>query len=280
MQASRAAGLAMMLWASAALAEPLYSFDTSPGNLPKSVVPSRYAIELAPDLQKLAIAGSETIDIEVREPVSRGGAERGRYRDRGGLDRRWRAARRGLVRSRSRDRDAFLCQRALAGPHKLQPASLRRRSTRSAAGCSTSIIRPRWRRQADDLEPARARGCAAHLSLLGRARVQGELRAHRDGAAGFPRGQQHAGRAAEEPAAAGRKRVAFAPTPKMSSYLFVLAAGELERITADADGVTRRRRHHAGQGARRGALRSRTRSSCCPTTTTISARNIRCPSST
>jgi aminopeptidase N len=71
MQASRAAGLAMMLWASAALAEPGYSFDTSPGNLPKSVVPSRYAIELAPDLQNLAIAGSETIDIDVREPVSR-----------------------------------------------------------------------------------------------------------------------------------------------------------------------------------------------------------------
>src|SRR5262249_13107707 len=44
--------------------------------------------------------------------------------------------------------------------------------------------------------------------------------------------------AKEEPAAAETKRVSFAPTPKMSSYLFVLSAGELERITADADGVT------------------------------------------
>jgi aminopeptidase N len=35
----------------------------------------------------------------------------------------------------------------------------------------------------------------------------------------------------EEPAGAGQKRVAFAPTPRMSSYLSVLAAGELERIT-------------------------------------------------
>ena len=41
----------------------------------------------------------------------------------------------------------------------------------------------------------------------------------------------------EEPAGAGLKRISFAPTPPMSSYLFVLAAGELERTTGDADGV-------------------------------------------
>ena len=44
--------------------------------------------------------------------------------------------------------------------------------------------------------------------------------------------------AREDPIAPNRKQVAFAPTPKMSSYLFVLAAGELERITAQADGTT------------------------------------------
>ena len=42
----------------------------------------------------------------------------------------------------------------------------------------------------------------------------------------------------EEAVAPDLKRVAFAPTPKMSSYLFVLTAGELDRITAEADGVT------------------------------------------
>src|SRR4029078_3538143 len=34
------------------------------------------------------------------------------------------------------------------------------------------------------------------------------------------------------------KQVCFAPPPKMSTYLFVLTVGELERITADIDGVT------------------------------------------
>src|SRR5262249_12036360 len=42
----------------------------------------------------------------------------------------------------------------------------------------------------------------------------------------------------EEPTGDGKKRVAFQPTPRMSSYLFVLAAGDLERTTTDVDGVT------------------------------------------
>jgi len=44
--------------------------------------------------------------------------------------------------------------------------------------------------------------------------------------------------AREEQAAPDTKRISFAPTPKMSSYLFVLTTGELERITADAGGVS------------------------------------------
>src|SRR5260370_31878275 len=44
--------------------------------------------------------------------------------------------------------------------------------------------------------------------------------------------------AREEPVTPTLKQVTFAPTPVMSSYLFVLTAGELERIAAPADGVT------------------------------------------
>ena len=41
----------------------------------------------------------------------------------------------------------------------------------------------------------------------------------------------------EEPVGAAAKRVSFAPTPRMSSYLLALTAGELETIAGDADGV-------------------------------------------
>jgi Peptidase M1 N-terminal domain len=54
-----------------AVAEPPYSFDTTPGRLPKTVVPTHYAIELTPDLEHLTTAGVEVVDVEVREPTAR-----------------------------------------------------------------------------------------------------------------------------------------------------------------------------------------------------------------
>src|SRR5271167_739217 len=67
-----AAALALLLPASAPTrAESVFSFDTSPGKLPKTIIPLHYAIELVPDLQKLTLSGAESIDIEVREPTTR-----------------------------------------------------------------------------------------------------------------------------------------------------------------------------------------------------------------
>src|SRR5215472_6243281 len=66
------ATIALVLSAAAGTcAEPPYSFDATPGRLPKSVVPTHYAIELAPDLQALSIAGHEIVDVDVREPTAR-----------------------------------------------------------------------------------------------------------------------------------------------------------------------------------------------------------------
>src|SRR4051794_29981420 len=52
-------------------AEPVFSFDATPGKLPKTVVPIHYSIELRPDAESLALPGVEVIDIEVREPTAR-----------------------------------------------------------------------------------------------------------------------------------------------------------------------------------------------------------------
>src|SRR5437899_5495891 len=54
-----------------AVAEPGYSFDTTPGKLPKAIIPLHYAIELTPDLTSLRLAGVEIVDVEVREPSAR-----------------------------------------------------------------------------------------------------------------------------------------------------------------------------------------------------------------
>ena len=74
----------------------------------------------------------------------------------------------------------------------------------------------------------------------------------------------------EEPVAADMKQVAFATTPKMSSYLFVLTAGEFERLTAQADGTTVGVVTTSGK-SEYGRFALEKRSNCWTITTTISA---------
>ena len=50
-------------------AEKPFDFATTPGKLPKQVVPEEYAIRITPDLEKHTFAGSETIKLNAREPV-------------------------------------------------------------------------------------------------------------------------------------------------------------------------------------------------------------------
>lgn len=52
-----------------ASAEAPFSFESTPGLLPKTVVPRNYAIYLRPDLEKFTTHGSEVVEIEVLKPV-------------------------------------------------------------------------------------------------------------------------------------------------------------------------------------------------------------------
>jgi aminopeptidase N len=52
-------------------AEKPFDFATTPGELPKQVVPEEYAIRIVPDLGKFAFTGSETVKLNVRKPVRR-----------------------------------------------------------------------------------------------------------------------------------------------------------------------------------------------------------------
>jgi aminopeptidase N len=64
-----AASALTTLLAPAALAEPGFDFDRTPGRLPKTVAPIYYRIDIVPDLQKLSLAGHETVEITVRKPT-------------------------------------------------------------------------------------------------------------------------------------------------------------------------------------------------------------------
>ena len=63
--------VALLVGSGVSRAESGYSFATTPGRLPKTVVPAHYAIDLKPDLTTLAVSGSEVVEIKVLEPTDR-----------------------------------------------------------------------------------------------------------------------------------------------------------------------------------------------------------------
>src|SRR5215468_4887970 len=63
--------LGLLLLVAAARADAPFSLDTTPGQLPKTVAPVHYTLDLQPNLEALTVAGSAVIDIEVRAPTDR-----------------------------------------------------------------------------------------------------------------------------------------------------------------------------------------------------------------
>src|SRR5882724_2707635 len=51
-------------------AEMPFGFETTPGKLPKKVVPVEYSIRVVPNIDKLTFTGSETVKVNVRAPVN------------------------------------------------------------------------------------------------------------------------------------------------------------------------------------------------------------------
>ena len=227
--------LALSMSGSAA-AEPGFSFDTTPGKLPKTVVPVHYAIELTPDLQSLALAGTEVVDIELREA----GAQlvlNAVNTTFGAVTVDDDAQRAEVALDATAETATLMFPQPLAvGRHRLRIA-FTARINRFGSGLffvdypTDNGVK---RMLSSKLEPADARRIfpcwdepAFKASFALTVTVPREFLAV---------GNMPVTR--EEPVAPDLKRVSFAPTPKMSTYLFVLTVGELERLTAEADGVT------------------------------------------
>jgi aminopeptidase N len=232
-----AATLVLLLSVSGiAAAEPVFSFDTTPGKLPKSAVPLHYAIELTPDLESLKLAGVETVDIEVREPTARlvVNAIETTF---GSVTLDDDAQRAEIALDASAETATLTFAQPIApGLHRLR-IDFTSRINKFGTGLfyvDYPTDKGVKRLISSKLEPADARRIfpcwdepAFKASFVLTVTVPQSFLAV---------GNMPVVR--EAPAGPDMKQVTFAPTPKMSSYLFVLTAGELERLTADADGVT------------------------------------------
>jgi aminopeptidase N len=219
-----------------AAAEPGFSFATTPGKLPKTVVPTHYAIELEPDLERLILAGAQTVDIEVREPTARvvlnavNMTLSGATIDEG-------AQTATIALDAAAETATLTFPQPLAiGPHRLRIGFA---AHINAFGRGLFVVdypteNGRKRMISSHLEPAHARRvfpCWDEPAFKATFALTVTVPRRFLAISNMPV-------AREEPVTPELKQVTFATTPKMSSYLFVLAAGELERLSAQADGVT------------------------------------------
>src|SRR5215467_1521449 len=218
-----------------AVAESAFSFGATPGKLPKTVAPIHYALDLAPDLDKLSFAGSEVVDIDVTEPTERLVLNALDLTiDAAAVDGE---AAPQIASDAAQQTVTFVFPHSIAaGRHQLR-ISFTGRINRFGRGLfmvDYPTAEGRKRVMSSHLEPSDARRIfpswdepAFKATIALTVTVPRAFLA----VSNMPV-------AREEPTGDGKKRVAFQPTPRMSSYLFVLAAGDLERTTIDVDGVT------------------------------------------
>jgi aminopeptidase N len=229
-----AAALLPAMAAGPAAAESAFAFGTTPGALPKTVVPTHYALDLTPDLDKLTFSGSELVDIEVAEPTTRLMLHAVELTiDAASVDDE--AAAQIAFHAEAETVTFDFAHPIAAGHHQLRVAFAGRINSfaRGLYFADYPAADGRKRMISSHLEPSDARRIfpgwdepAFKASIALTVAVPQAFLA----VSNMPV-------SSEEPAGEGRKRVAFRPTPRMSSYLFVLTAGDLERITADVDGV-------------------------------------------
>src|SRR5262245_29116228 len=227
----------LLLIVSAAHADAPFSLETAPGKLPKTVVPIHYAIDLQPNLLALTAMGSAIIDIEVREPTERLVLNALDLTFMGTTIDDITSAKSTSV-NESEQTVTFTFPRAIAvGRHQLRIAYSVPISNKSGSGLYSidyQINNSPKRMIASHSEPTDARRIFPSWD-------EPAFKATFALTLTVPPGflaVSNTPIAREELLLGNRKRVTFERTPRMSTYLFVLAAGELERVTSEVEGIT------------------------------------------
>ena len=217
-----------------ARAEAPFAFESTPGLLPKDVVPVEYDLHLRPDLGTRTFHGTQTITLDVRRPT------RAIVMNALNLD-----VAAATLRSESGELvalappmpDAATQTIAFALPAPLAPGrytlAMAWRGTINGAVEGLYLDRQvdaggEHLTLATDLEPTSARRvlpCWDEPVFRARFRLTVDVGAGTSAYSNMPV-------ALSTPLASGGHRVAFEATPPMPSYLLALVAGELERVTA------------------------------------------------
>ena len=221
-------------------AEAPFNFDTTPGKLPKDVVPQSYDIHLKPNIEKLTFTGSETVVLGVRKPVKTitlnantitiGSAKLL------GADGKIEETAQVTIDSKEQTATLTFVKGIATGAHQLSvdfagkinehPDGLYyARYQVEGSGAKKLML-------GTQMEAAHARRmfpCWDEPSFRAKFRLTATVPANFTAVSNTPL-------ESEQKTDAG-KEVHFAETPPMSSYLIVFCTGELDAVYGEADGV-------------------------------------------
>ena len=229
---------ALALAVAGAHAEAPFSFAATPGKLPKDVIPLQYAAHFEPNIAANTFRGSQTVEIEVLAPTSKimlnaanleidAASLSGK-----GLD----LLKLKPVLDREQQTLSFLLEKPLAPGRYRLALRFRGLINREARGMFYIKYKVDGRDKtmiATTMEPSDARRL---LPSWDEPAFRARFKLTLDVPASF---QAYSNTPVEtrRALAGGKRRVAFSVTPKMPSYLVVLVAGELERVSTNYKGV-------------------------------------------
>lgn len=218
-------------------AENPFTFDTTPGQLPKTIVPRHYALRIQPDLENRVTTGVATIEIEVRQPVQAlvlhaleltiDSAEL--------IDDP--TAPQSLTATIDAAQQTLTLPVSLAAGHHTLRLNYRGKIGTSSHGFFVDKYRtPSGATKlmlCSQMESTDARSvfpCWDEPSFRATYDITLVLPTALMGVSNMPI-------TSEEPAAPGFKAVSFARTPSMPSYLVAMYAGEFEVLEGEYDGI-------------------------------------------
>jgi aminopeptidase N len=229
---------ALAIAAIGAHAEAPYSFNKTPGKLPKDVIPLEYQAHLAPDIEANTFRGSETVEIEVLKPTSTIMLNAAALEiDSASLSGKGlKAVALSPVLDAKQQTLSFTLPQELApGRYRLELA-FRGKINREGRGLfyvNYQAGKASKKLLATTMEPTDARRM---LPVWDEPSFRAKFRLSVDLPAGL---KAYSNTPVDKQAniAGGKQRISFKPTPKMPSYLVVLTAGEFERTSTRQDGV-------------------------------------------
>ena len=221
---------------SPALAEAPFSFDRTPGKLPKIVVPDAYRIDITPDLAALKLAGTEAIDVHVRSAtadivLNQAGLTLLSAKLEDGAAASIHANEAAQTAALHFDRPVSPGRHTLtiayAGPIPQTPAGIYYDDYKTAAGAQKRMLVTQF--EVSDArrmfpgwdEPAFKATFQLTVTLPKDLAVVSNMPARQ-----------------ASDVAGGLRRTEFAPSPRMSTYLLAVLAGDMAALHGSADGTT------------------------------------------